>query len=59
MTGTRPPCEKCQTPGIHLPGISSDSFVDYFRCAACAHVWTLPKEAPIPIGSRKPSGEPT
>jgi len=43
MTGTTPVCDKCQMAGTYLRGISSESFVDYFRCPACAHVWTMPK----------------
>jgi hypothetical protein len=31
---------------------SENAWVDYYRCAACAHVWNLPK--PLTLVDRRP-----
>lgn len=59
MTAAPSLCEKCQTPGTYLTGISRESLVDYFRCPTCAHVWTQPKTPRPSIDWTKPPAEPT
>jgi hypothetical protein len=37
-------CPECSKPGgRRLPGVSAESIVDYYRCAACGNVWTHAK----------------
>jgi uncharacterized Zn finger protein len=47
-------CPKCETGAINvLPFSATAAWVWYVRCAACGHVWTLPKaiaqSAPAPL----------
>ncbi len=38
------PCPECRTLTARLlDNISNDAHVNYYRCQACGHVWTLPK----------------
>jgi hypothetical protein len=41
------PCPKCgeQTPRL-LQGASSYSWVNYYWCGRCKHVWNIPKDTP-------------
>ncbi len=38
------PCPKCEQPGTYLRVLSQSSYVDYYRCDDCEHVWTVPKD---------------
>ena len=41
---TRFPCTTCgRHDDVPLPHVSKDSWVDYFRCEFCGHVWVSPK----------------
>jgi len=37
------PCPACDNVGNLLKSVSQDADVDYYRCQACAHVWSVPK----------------
>lgn len=39
-------CTKCQSTGRLLEGPSHDSWVEYYACDSCGHVWTYPKGIP-------------
>ena len=39
-------CRKCQHRGRLLEVSSSESFVEYYRCDNCGHVWTHEKDNP-------------
>ena len=37
-------CPRCDVfEGCYLPFVSLEALVDYYRCAACCHIWTFPK----------------
>jgi uncharacterized Zn finger protein len=44
------PCPQCgDGDGVRvLPFSSAQAYVWYLRCAACGHVWTLPKDSAAP-----------
>ncbi len=44
---TKCPCPICNEPGRRIAGHFA-TFVDYFRCEPCGHVWTVPKEECVP-----------
>jgi hypothetical protein len=51
-------CQQCEGPGRVLEAASQTAWVDYYRCDACGHVWTLDKkdlEAP-PRDVTRPKG---
>ena len=40
---THPSCPTCAKAGRHLSESSENAHVDYYRCDACGHVWTISK----------------
>lgn len=42
----RKPCPECGHSGRFLPEPSIDSYVNYYRCDDCAHVWCYDKRKP-------------
>lgn len=41
------PCPQCHMPVPRwLEATSKDATVNYYRCNACGHVWTVPKDDP-------------
>ena len=52
------PCPVCETFGVYLPESSRyPSKVDYYRCPACAHVWTVPRNECEPTRDVTPRKE--
>jgi uncharacterized Zn finger protein len=40
-------CPHCGAPTARLlTGVSTEAIVNYYRCLACGHVWTVPKDDP-------------
>lgn len=39
-------CPVCRREMPYLPHLSDGSYVDYFRCHVCHHVWTINKKDP-------------
>lgn len=39
-------CPDCDHDGSHLDRVSKYAYVEYYRCAACGHVWTYQKDDP-------------
>ena len=49
------PCPRCgQKDTESLDRLSALAYVDYFRCPACTHVWTLPRQERISIFNPSP-----
>jgi hypothetical protein len=49
------PCPKCGARGSHwLRRASRGTYVNYFRCVTCGHVWLVPK----PGSPREPRERP-
>jgi uncharacterized Zn finger protein len=49
------PCPVCSGAGIWLEVVSRDSYVDYYRCSHCAHVWTTLRhgESSVRVGPQE------
>ena len=42
-------CPVCQSRDVNcLTSVSANAHVDYFRCEACCHVWSLPRPVSNP-----------
>jgi Zn ribbon nucleic-acid-binding protein len=39
-------CPQCRLMGNLLPAVSESAAVNYYRCAACGHVWCTDKRNP-------------
>lgn len=38
------PCPSCSRPANLVNAVSTDRWVDFYRCEACRHVWTTNKD---------------
>jgi hypothetical protein len=38
------PCPNCQTPTRRAMDLSEQTYVNYYRCDACKHIWTTDKQ---------------
>ena len=48
-TFTPPPCASCTSTTTEVA--ARTDYVLYIRCAACGHVWSVPKPGYDPVGS--------
>jgi Zn ribbon nucleic-acid-binding protein len=49
-------CAECQsTDTMFLPYVSSQSWVWYFRCSKCGHIWAIDKKPAVLVQSDKAS----
>ena len=50
MSSARSQCPACSSAGVkNLPVASQLADVDYFMCADCLHIWTVPKGRNAPV----------
>ncbi len=43
--GSECPCPICEAPGQWLESLSkSFTYLDYYLCRPCQHIWTVPKD---------------
>jgi uncharacterized Zn finger protein len=40
------PCPECGEKTPRVLDMSATAHVNYYRCSACGHVWTTPKDDP-------------